>query len=118
MTKKKLSKLRRALKQLRAGKYNIRPSDLVSFAGKVGRRLDGSRGKEPTYVSTAFPNLNPLSIPGHPKINPFTADNIMDILEIDLDAWEDHLEKESLKNENRKELPPATIRTNRNPSGT
>jgi hypothetical protein len=114
MTKKKLSKLRRELKQLRAGKYNIKPSDLRSFAGKVGRKLSGLRGKEPTYVSIPFPHLNPLSIPGHPTINPFTAENIMDILETDLDAWEDLLEKESLKNENSKKLPPATIRTDRN----
>jgi hypothetical protein len=118
MDKKKLAKLRRELAQLRAGKYNLKTSKLVSFAGKVGRQRDTSRGKEPTYVSV-LPGARPLSIPGHRTINPHTADAVMDSLEADLDRWESMLEEtESNANENSKKLPPATVRTNRDPSGT
>src|SRR5436309_11340066 len=97
MDKKKLGKLRRELKQLRAGKHNIKTADLTRFAGKVGRKQDRSRGKEPTYVSVAFPELNPLSIPGHKTVNPYTADSIMDIFEADLDKWEDSLDQQEAK---------------------
>jgi hypothetical protein len=119
MNKHGIAKLRRELEQLRVGKYNLKSSDLTRFAAKVGRKRDTSRGKEPTYVSILLPGARPLSIPGHRKIKPYTADAIMDILEADLDRWEELLEeKEAKANEKSKRLPPATIRTNRNPSGT
>jgi hypothetical protein len=118
MTRKKLVKLRRELQKLRGAKYSLKTSQLTAFAGKIGRKRDSMRGKEPTYVSTAFPELNNLSIPGHPTINPFTADSIMDVFEADLDRWESWVEQqESKENENTKKLPPATIRKNRNSSG-
>lgn len=113
MNRKKIAKLRRELESLRAGKYNLRPTDLVRFARKVGRDPDTSRGKEPTYVSV-LPGTRPLSIPAHPKINPYTAESILDHLEADLDRWEDLAEaaeaEEKNKNENSKGLPSATIR--------
>lgn len=119
MDQKLVDRLRRELEQLRSRKYNLKSSDLTRFAGKVGRKRDTSRGKEPTYVSTVSPGARPLSIPGHRKINPYTADAIMDSFEADLDRWEELLEdKETKANENSKRLPPATIRTNRNPSRT
>jgi len=119
MTKKKIAKLRRELTSLRAGKHNLKPKDLIRFAGKVSRKRDTSRGKEPTYISLQFPELRPLSIPGHPTINSYTAVAIIDSLEADLDRWEDLLESQEKKTDgNSKELPPATIRTDRDPSGT
>lgn len=119
MNKKKLGKLRRELEQLRAGKHNLKTIDLTRFAGKVGRKEDRSRGKEPTYVSTAFPELNPLSIPGHKTVNPYTADSIMDTFEADLDRWEDRLEEEERKtNDNSKQIPGKTIRKGSHSGGT
>jgi hypothetical protein len=119
MDRKKLSKLRRELKQLRAGKYNATSKKLKRFARKIGREHDPSRGKEPTYVSVPFPECNPLSIPAHKTVNPFTADNIMDDFEADLDRWEDSLEKlEAKTNDKFKQLPAKTIRKNSDSSGT
>src|SRR5437867_4284922 len=125
MDKKKISNLRRELKQLRAGKYNLKTKKLTRFAGKIGRKPDTTRGKEPTYVSESFPELNPLSIPGHKAVNPFTADNIMDTFEADLDKWEDRLEeqeakqaKETKSHDNPKQLPEKTVRKDSDSGGT
>lgn len=116
MTKRKLAKLRRELKKLRAGKYNLKSSDLTSFAKKVGRKPDTSRGKEPTYVSVIFSDLRPLSIPGHTAINPYTADSIMDTFDADLNKWASWLEKQEAKtNGESQKLPPATVRKDRDP---
>jgi hypothetical protein len=118
MNKKKLAKLRRELKQLRAGKHNLKMSDLPRFAAKVGRRPDPKRGKEPTYISHAFPELSPLSIPSHRVVKAYTAEAIMDILEADLDKWESRLEEQELKeNENTKRLPATSIRSDGDPNG-
>jgi hypothetical protein len=120
MTKNKLAKLRRELKQLRDGKYSLKLSDLTGFAGKLGRTRDTSRGKEPTYVSLYFPELRPLSIPGHKSVNAFTANAILDALEVDLnklEAWVDEQEAKE-KNENAKGLPPTTIRSDTDPGRT
>lgn len=109
MDQRKITKLRRELRKLRSGKYNLKPSKLATFAGKVGRVRDTSRGKEPTYISI-IPGIRPLSIPGHPTINPHTADAILDVLEADLDRWEDSLKAEEKKtNENSKGLPQTTV---------
>lgn len=116
MGRKKIAKLRRELQGLRARKYNLRPIDLVRFAKRVGRGPDTSRGKEPTYVSV-LAGTRPLSIPGHPTINPYTAESILDHLEADLDIWEGLAEaaeaEEENKNEKGKELPSAPIRKSR-----
>jgi hypothetical protein len=119
MTKKKLAKLRRELKQLRDAKYSLKLSDLTGFAKKLGRKENSSRGKEPTYVSIYFPELRPLSIPGHTKVNPFTANSILDSLEADLDRLETWLdEQEENKNEDAKRLPPTAVCTDRDSGGT
>src|ERR1700727_314649 len=97
MSRRKVGRLRRELEALRAGKYSLKTSELVNFAGRVGRTRDLTRGKEPTYKNFRFPSLNPLSIPGHPTINPFTANSILDVLESDLDRWDDWLEEEEKK---------------------
>lgn len=119
MEKHGISNLRRELERLRSRKYNLKLADLVRFAKKIGRKRDTSRGREPTYVSVVIPGARPLSIPGHKKVNPHTANSVMDSFEADLDQWEDILEEQGGKiNEERKRLPPATIRTDRNSGGT
>lgn len=128
MDRKKLGRLRRELKQLRAAKYNLKTKKLTQFAKKIGRKRDPLRGKEPTYVSVPFPELNPLAIPGHKTVNPFTGDSIMDTFEADLDKWEDHLDeqdakkptvpKETKTHDQRQQLPAKTVREDGDSSGT
>jgi len=105
MNLRKLAQLRRELEGLRRARNNLRRSDLVRFANKVGRQPDTKRGKEPTYVSP-IPGVRPLSIPSHKRINPYTADSIMDTFEDDLARWEESLEERKMKanNEERKGL--------------
>jgi hypothetical protein len=111
MTKNKVAKLRRELTQLRNAKYSLKLSDLTGFAKRLGRKEKTSRGKEPTYVSILFPELRPLAIPAHTKVNPFTANSILDSLELDLGKLETWVhEEERRKDENAKRLPPAAIR--------
>ena len=121
MNKKKLAKLRRESDKLRAGKNNIKSSQLIRFAGKLGRQRDTSRGKEPTYVNVYFPELNPLSIPA-PNIKPYTAVNVLDILEQDFAKWEAVAEAEKVEetkaHENDNAISAITVRTDRDPSGT
>ena len=86
MNQKRLAKLRRDIEGLRR-KGGIKGRELRKIAGAVGRKL-GQRGKEPTWVSERFPD-RPLSIPGQSKdINRFTALDILDQLEQDLDEIE------------------------------
>lgn len=66
MTEKRLKKLAVTIRSLRAGSANVRLHDLETLAGKLGRRLDGDRGKHLTYINTVFPRLRPLPIPSHP----------------------------------------------------
>jgi hypothetical protein len=118
MNKKKLAKLRRELKQLRDAKYSLKLSDLTRFAGKVGRKENTSRGKEPTYISVFFPELRPLSIPGNKKVNPFTANSILDTLEADLIRLETWVqEQESKSNEKTTGLLATTLRSDNDSSG-
>jgi hypothetical protein len=119
MNKKKIAKLRRELRQLRDAKYSLKLADLTGFAGKVGRKENTSRGKEPTYVSVYFPELRPLSIPSHSKVNPFTANSILDTLEADLDkleAWVKEQEAKA-KNDSTEGIPPETVRPDCDSSG-
>jgi hypothetical protein len=119
MNKKKIAKLHRELRQLRDAKYSLKRSDLTRFAGKVGRKEDTSRGKEPTYISVCFPELRPLSIPGHREVNPFTANSILDTLEADLkklEAWVEEQEAKA-KNDSTEGIPPKTVRPDSDSSG-
>jgi len=90
MTKKKLKKLKRKIRSLRRGRGNIHEHDLVSLAKQFGRRLFNT-GKHPTYVSDAFPDLRPLSIPSHGTLIPATAESILDQLEEDSLRWKERL---------------------------
>jgi|Deesub1362A_J573_1020465.scaffolds.fasta_scaffold09066_4 hypothetical protein len=92
MNKKRLSKIKRKMDDLRARSAGIRSRELVSIAISLGRRRS-KRGKEPTYVSEPFPHLRPLSIPSHSKpLKRFTASSILDQLEEDVAEWEDALQ--------------------------
>lgn len=90
MNKNKIRKLKERLKRLRSGAGGIRSRDLVKFAQALGRERI-KRGGEPTYVSALLPYSRPISIPGHPTVNKFTAGNILDALEQDILALEEKL---------------------------
>lgn len=114
ITLRKLRKLQRELDSLRSAKHNLKPSDLVSLAKKLGRRLDPNRGKHPMYVSDLLPNRRGgISIPGHPTINSYTAVEILDDLEVDLVMLIELVQKEDSKHGNRKALPAAIVRSDR-----
>ena len=88
MTKKKLRGLRKELGELRRRQRNLSERELVSFAGRIGRRRS-RRGDEPTYISELLPSSNPISIPGQGgNVKPGTAGNILDQFEADLDLLE------------------------------
>ncbi len=97
MNKRKLRRLRKELRALRAKIGNLRSRDLASFARKVGRRRSHTRTNEPTYVSDAFRDARPISIPSHPgNLKRGTADNILDDLEGDLSRWEEYINAQEL----------------------
>lgn len=117
MTRNKLSGLQRELDDLRAAKHNIKGDDLVRLAQKLGRQKI-KRGKHPTYESVPFPETRAITIPGHSSIKAYTAISILDDLEgIDIQRWNEILDREERKEDERqrrKALPPATIRANSN----
>ena len=89
MDKRKLSRLRKRIQDLRARPGNIKSRELESLARALGRKRD-DRGKEPTFISELLPQSRPLSIPHHAKtLKRGTAGNILDQLEKDLDAFEE-----------------------------
>jgi hypothetical protein len=85
---KRLNRLKRRLEGLRSAPANITRKKLEGLAKSLGM-IPHNRGKEPTYASGDFPDLNPLSIPSHPgALNKFTAKDILDDLEIIICQWE------------------------------
>ena len=89
MDKRKLSRLRKRIQDLRARLGNIKSRELESLARALGRKRD-DRGKEPTFISELLPQSRPLSIPHYAKtLKRGTAGNILDQLEKDLDAFEE-----------------------------
>ena len=88
MDAKQIAELRRKISRLRR-KGGIKSSELESLAKRFGR-VRHKRGSEPTWVDNEHPNLRPLAIPHHGKeLNRFTAQNILNQLESDLDALEE-----------------------------
>ena len=70
----------------------MKPGRLESLAKALGRTR-AKRGSEPTWVSVVFPALRPLSIPHHSKeVKRFTAESILDQLEVDVHEWQQQLE--------------------------
>ena len=81
----RIRRLRRRIRQVQAGKANVRSRELRSLARSVGR-VPVKRGKHPTFERKGRP---PLTIPIHPgAMSPITVDSILDILEEDLDYEE------------------------------
>jgi hypothetical protein len=97
MDRKRLDNLRRERAALRRSPQKA--TALQSFAERLGRKRVG-RGKEPTYVSDAFPNLRPLSIPGHKgrDLAIGTKNSILNQLDDDLTAWEEWLDSQERGN--------------------
>lgn len=84
MNPKKLRRLRQQLEQLRCGTANMPSRKLERFAKSLGRRR-AKRGSEPMWISDLLPQNRPLAIPNHSRpLWKYTADKILDQLEIDL----------------------------------
>jgi HicA-like toxin of HicAB toxin-antitoxin system len=95
MTSQKLKKIKQeiAAARQRTNKYR----DLEKIAASLERVLAmgaQSRGKEPTFISTAFDRINPITIPNHPgrDIARGTAKAILNQLEEDVLRFEKLLE--------------------------
>lgn len=93
MDYKKLTKLQTEIEELR-NRRGIKPRELESLAQALGRKRH-SRGSEPNWVSAVFPELRPVSIPHHGgrDINRFTAQSILDQLELDVERHQAELDK-------------------------
>lgn len=89
MDARKLRKLKKQLARLRGRVANLRDTELIKFAGQLGRERS-KRGKEPTFISKLLPYSRPITIPGHPgSLKKFTAGNILDSFEQDIQALEE-----------------------------
>jgi hypothetical protein len=92
-TRKKLDKLKRLHSGLLAQCANLKSRQVMNFAERLGRcRI--AQGKEPTFVSSPFPCLSPITIPGHPRLKKYTAKNILYQLEEDLFKIEELVERQ------------------------
>jgi predicted RNA binding protein YcfA (HicA-like mRNA interferase family) len=93
MNRKKLNKVKRLLDQARLGQRKAK--DLEQLAKMVGRKKD-NRGKHPTWVHDDLP-VYPLSIPHHSgrDLPLGTKNSILDILDEDVVAWDQKLEREA-----------------------
>lgn len=100
MSRKKLVKLRRELRDKLRNPQNTRATELIGLALQVGRVLE-NRGKEPTYIRASDPALTPpLSIPNHPgEMRALTVKSIVHALLSDCDDWDCHLDQEDDDNE-------------------
>lgn len=93
MDKKKLKKIIEKIRSLRAGSANVHRRELISVAQKMGRK-EFNRGKEPTFISTVFPELRPITIPSHPGSMPIgTVKNILIQFEDDVFRWQQEFDK-------------------------
>lgn len=92
MNRRKLKDLERKLEDWRRSPRGIARNELVRVAEKLGRSLS-DRGKEPTFVNDHFPQLRPISVPGHRRdLAPGTARNILDGLLEDVECWRNIVE--------------------------
>jgi hypothetical protein len=95
MNRKRLNKIKSQLHQL--GRSAARAADVEALAKRLGRRKrKRNRSKEPTWVSTEFEGLFPLSIPHHGgrDLPIGTKNSILSQLEDDIAEWERKLEEE------------------------
>jgi len=89
MNPKKIKNLRAQLNQLRR-QGGIKSRELERFAEALLRERH-KRGSEPTWVSTRFKDIRPVSIPNHAgrDLNRHTAGSILNQLEEDLERLEE-----------------------------
>jgi hypothetical protein len=93
MTRKKLEKIKREITSARQRSNTF--NDLARIAISLEReRRD--RGKEPAFISKAFPNANPITIPFHSgkDVARGTARNILNQLEEDVGRFEERFDQE------------------------
>ena len=90
MDEKRIARIRGELASMRRSPQNAR--SLERIAKQLGRTMDGRRGKEPLWVNPEL-GVYPLAIPHHggKDLPPGTRNNILNMLEEDLMAWEDRL---------------------------
>lgn len=94
MDRKKLTRIRREIRQMQKSPQGRRANDLITLALQL-KRTRFNRGKEPTYIREDSPALTPpLSIPNHPgEMSVGTVRSILNQLAADCDEWEEHLDK-------------------------
>jgi hypothetical protein len=97
MNKNRVRHLRQDFDKLRRqAQGGIPHSELESLARRLGRELVSGRGKHPTWVSTLFSDLSPVSIPAHAKpLLRFTAQSILNSLELDLERLESEVNQQA-----------------------
>ncbi|WP_043480053.1 hypothetical protein [Janthinobacterium sp. HH01] len=93
MTPKHLAKIKRILFDMSRSPKGVAPAELKGLALELGRQAV-KRGKEPTYIREASPQLPvPLTIPGHAEdLRVGTAKNIIKSLLRDVEVWEVYLQ--------------------------
>jgi hypothetical protein len=102
MNRKKLKKLRQQIDSLRRC-GGVKTRELEELAKALGRRRH-KRGSEPAWVSEVLADSYPISIPSHTAdLNKFTARNILNQLESDLDKLEEICTEEDLNNATHQE---------------
>lgn len=89
MNRKKLTEIRRELKEIYKSPHNRKYRDLVSIAEQLGRK-EKNRGKEPTFERDDNPILcPPLTIPKHSgDMRPKTVRSVAGQLLNDVDVWD------------------------------
>lgn len=103
MDQRRIRKLRGEIAALRDRGNSIRAAELKKLAEAIGRKAN-KRGKHLTFIGGPAGTF-PISIPDHPgAMKRFTAGNILDQLEADLDAMKKEDEGES--ETDRKEIKP------------
>lgn len=98
MTPNKLEKIKREIAAARRRVNTYR--DLASIAISLERRLAKGaevRGKGPAFISTAFPNANPITIPNHAgkTIKKGTAHSILNQLDEDVSRFEEQFDNDT-----------------------
>lgn len=100
MNRRRLENLRRKVEACR--RAQPKAEALQALAKALGRKK-ANRGKEPTFVNTAFPMLRPLSIPKHKgrDLPTGTKNSILDQMDEDLIAWDERLAEQERADDNR-----------------
>lgn len=97
MNRKQLRDIGRKIEEYRRSQPKAK--DLEALAKALGRKL-ANRGKEPTFASTEFPYLRPLSIPNHKgrDLAIGTKNSILVQMEDDMIEWDERLSEKERQN--------------------